>query len=69
MRAMVSAAIRDIEAIRATLPLEKRRHSEIVLHYLRQALSDLVLDVEPQGAGVVVRLDVARRARVSAVRR
>lgn len=69
MRTIVSVAIRDIETIRATLPLEKRRHSEIVLHHLRQALSDLGLEVEPQGAGVVVRLDVARRARLSAARR
>jgi hypothetical protein len=66
MRTIVCAAIRDIEAIRASLPLDQRRHSEIVLRHLNQALGDLVA---PHGstppAGVVVRFDVAaaRQAR------
>jgi hypothetical protein len=59
MQTMVRAVIRDIEAIRAGLPPEKRKHSEIVLRHLNQALRDLV----PQGA-VVIRFDrAARRVR------
>jgi hypothetical protein len=57
---MVRTAIRDIEAIRARLPLEQRRHSEIVLRHLNLALSDLI----PAEGAVVITLDLAaRRAR------
>jgi len=67
MRTMVRAAIRDIEAIRAALPLDQRHHSEIVLRHLNQALSDMTAPGDPAArkTGVVVRLDLAaaRRAR------
>jgi hypothetical protein len=61
---MVRTAIRDIEAIRAALPLDQRHHSEIVLRHLNQALSDMTAPAAPK-TGVVVRLDLvaARRAR------
>jgi len=67
MRTMVHAAIRDIEAIRAGLPLDQRHHSEIVLRHLNQALSDMGATGDPAApkTGVVVRLDLgaARRGR------
>jgi hypothetical protein len=52
---MVRTAIRDIEAIRARLPLDQRGHSEIVLRHLKLALRDLM----PAEGGVVVRFDLA----------
>ena len=54
---MVRAVIRDIEAIRLGLPLDKRKHSDIVLRYLNEALRDLV----PPGGAVVIQLDRAAR--------
>jgi hypothetical protein len=54
---MVQAAIRDIEAIRASLPLDERRHSEIVLRHLDLALRDMV----PAGGAVIVPFDQAAR--------
>jgi hypothetical protein len=66
MRTMVRAAIRDIEAVRAGLPLDQRHHSEIVLRHLNRALGDLAAPGDPAApsTGVVVRLDLvaARRA-------
>jgi hypothetical protein len=54
---MVRTAIRDIEAIRAGLPLDARRHSEIVLRHLNQALRDMV----PAEGAVVLPFDQAAR--------
>jgi hypothetical protein len=60
---MVRAAIRDIEAIRARLPVEQRRHSEVVLRHLNLALGDMT----PAEGATVVRFEpVARRARSTA---
>jgi hypothetical protein len=60
---MVRTAIRDIEAIRAQLPLEQRRHSEVVLRHLNLALSDMI----PAEGATVIRFELAAlRARRAA---